>query len=225
MISELLELLLHVDQYLDKLSADYGQWLYGILFLIVFVETGLVIMPFLPGDSLLFAAGALSARGHLNVWLLGVLLIVAAIIGDSVNYAVGRYFRDFLARGGKLRLVKQSHLDRTHAFFEKYGGRAIIYARFVPIVRTMAPFCAGVGTMNYPRFFAYNVIGAHVWVILFLAAGYIFGDVPVVKKNFSLVILGIIVVSVLPIAYEWGKHFLATRKARRATSNPDQPKA
>lgn len=221
MIAELLELLLHVDQYLDKLSAEYGAWLYGILFLIVFVETGLIIMPFLPGDSLLFAAGALSARGHLNVYLLGILLIVAAVIGDSVNYAVGRYFKDFLARGGRLRYVKQSHLDRTHAFFEKYGGKAIIIARFVPIVRTMAPFCAGVGTMDYKKFFSYNVIGAVAWVVLGLGAGVIFGNIPIVQKNFSLVILGIVIVSVLPIAWEMFVHWRKTRaEAPKQTPPP-----
>jgi len=211
MLTELLDLLLHVDQYLLNLSQTYGVWLYAILFVIVFVETGLIVMPFLPGDSLLFAAGALAALGNINVWLLGGLLIVAATVGDTVNYAVGRYFKDFLARGGRLRFVKQKHLDRTHAFFERHGGKAIILARFVPIVRTMAPFCAGVGNMEYRRFFAYNVIGGVLWVVLGLTAGYLFGNIPVVQRNFSLVILGIVVASVIPIAIESIRHWASTR--------------
>jgi len=220
MIQKLIDFILHIDKHLDVMATDYGPWLYGILFLIVFVETGLIVMPFLPGDSLLFAAGALAARGHINVFLLGLLLIVAAVIGDSVNYAVGRYFKDFLARGGRLRFVKQKHLDRTHAFFERYGGKAIILARFVPIVRTMAPFCAGVGTMEYRRFFAYNVIGGIAWVVLGLGAGYIFGGFDVVKKNFSLVVLGIVIVSILPIAIE---AFLHWRRARAAAKSQTPP--
>lgn len=225
MLTELLDLLLHVDKYLLNLSQTYGTWLYAILFAIVFVETGLIVMPFLPGDSLLFAAGALAALGNLNVWILGALLIIAAILGDTVNYAVGRYFKDFLARGGKLRFVKQKHLDRTHAFFERHGGKAIILARFVPIVRTMAPFCAGVGNMEYRRFFSYNVIGGVLWVVLGLAAGYLFGNIPVVKRNFSLVILGIVVASVIPIGVEYVRHWASTRAAARKPTVPPQPTA
>lgn len=225
-MQQLLDLLLHVDKELLRLSAEYGSWLYAILFLIVFVETGLIVMPFLPGDSLLFAAGAIAAQGHINVYLLGVLLIIAAVVGDTVNYSVGRYFKDFLARGGKLRFVKQKHLDRTHAFFEKYGGKAIILARFVPIVRTMAPFCAGVGDMNYKKFFSYNVIGGIVWVVLGLAAGYIFGTREFVQKNFSIIILAIVIVSVIPIAIEALLHWLRSRKSPAPTSPTptDSPK-
>jgi membrane-associated protein len=217
MLPQLLDLLLHVDKELLRLSAEYGSWLYAILFAIIFVETGLIVMPFLPGDSLLFAAGAIAAQGHINVFLLGILLIIAAVIGDTVNYSVGRYFKDFLARGGKLRFVKQKHLDRTHAFFERYGGKAIILARFVPIVRTMAPFCAGVGTMDYRKFFSYNVIGGVLWVVLGLAAGYIFGNFELVKKNFSVIILAIVIVSVIPIVIE---AFLHWRKSRRPAEQP-----
>ena len=197
----LVDYVLHLDHYLVQLIQTYGGWTYLILFGIVFLETGLVVTPFLPGDSLLFAAGALAAKGAMDVRLLFVLLAVAAILGDSVNYWIGRAVGPRVFREN-VRFLNRKHLDRTHRFYEKHGGKTIFLARFIPIVRTFAPFVAGVGTMSYARFWAYNVVGGVVWVGGFLLAGYWFGNLPVVKNNFSLVILGIIVVSVLPIVYE-----------------------
>jgi len=206
----LIDFILHIDVHLSELIRDYGAQTYVILFTIVFVETGLVIMPFLPGDSLLFAAGAFAAKGDFDLLLLGCGLSVAAIAGDSLNYAVGHYFgpkvfsRDY-------RWLNREHLLRTEAFYEKHGGKTIILARFVPIIRTFAPFVAGVGAMNYRRFLAYNIIGALLWVWSFLLLGYYFGNLPVVKKNFTLVIFAIILISVLPIVIEF-------IKARRASA-------
>ncbi|MFM7071724.1 MAG: DedA family protein [Planctomycetota bacterium] len=201
-ILALVDFIRHIDRHLAELTREYGAWTYGILFGIVFLETGVVVTPFLPGDSLLFAAGAIASLGELDVWLLGALLIVAAILGDTANYHLGKYLGPRVLRGEKSWLFDRRHLDRTNAFFEKYGAKTIILARFVPIVRTFAPFVAGVGAMRYGRFLAYNVVGAVVWVAIFLTAGYLFGQHPAVKRNFSLVILGIIVVSVLPMAWE-----------------------
>jgi membrane-associated protein len=200
-VKYLIDFILHIDVHLSELIRDYGVQTYAILFTIVFVETGLVIMPFLPGDSLLFAAGAFAAKGDFDVVWLGVLLSIAAIAGDSLNYAIGHYFgpkvfvRDY-------RWLNRSHLRRTEEFYERHGGKTIILARFVPIIRTFAPFVAGVGAMNYRRFLAYNVIGGLVWVWSFLLLGYFFGNLPAVKSNFTLVIFGIIVISVLPILFE-----------------------
>ncbi len=199
----LVDVVLHLDRHLQNLTEQYGVWMYAILFAIVFCETGLVVTPFLPGDSLLFAAGALAALGSLDVWLLTLLLVVAAILGDTVNYHLGRYFGTRVLRGEHSLLFNRKHLDRTREFFEKYGAKAIILARFVPIVRTFAPFVAGVGEMQYRRFLAYNVLGGVVWVVGFVTAGYWFGNQPFVKKNFSLVILAIIFVSILPMVWEW----------------------
>ncbi len=215
------EWVVHFDRHLDWFLANYGLWTYAILFLIVFCETGLVLTPFLPGDSLLFAAGALAARSvagdgyELNVYWLFVLLSIAAIVGDSVNYSIGQWVGP-RAFSGRIRFLKKEYLDRTHQFFEKYGGKTIILARFVPIVRTYAPFVAGVGAMNYPKFLAYNVIGGIVWVGSFLFLGYLFGNLPIVKDNFFLVTLAIIVLSVLPIVYEWFK----ARRAAPAAKPP-----
>jgi membrane-associated protein len=195
------DLFLHLDEHLESVLHDYGTWTYVLLVAIVFCETGLVVTPFLPGDSLLFAAGALSAIGPLNVHLLFAMLWIAAIVGDSVNYAVGAYIGP-RAFSGKIRLLNPNHLERTRRFYEKHGGKTIILARFVPIVRTFAPFVAGVGGMNYGRFFAYNVVGGLVWVAGFLYLGYFFGNVPIVKENFGVAVLGIIFVSILPIVYE-----------------------
>ena len=207
-MKQFVDLFLHLDDHLSQLIQSYGTWTYGILFAIIFLETGVVFTPILPGDSLLFAAGALSHGQGLNIGLLFVLLSVAAILGDTANYAIGKYFGRFLVRR---HLFKPQHLEKTHAFFEKYGGKTIIYARFVPIVRTFAPFVAGMGAMTYRRFFAYNVIGGVVWVAICLAAGYAFGHLEIVKKNFSLVVLAVIGISLLPIVIEVLKHRYAKR--------------
>lgn len=200
-----IDLFLHADQHLAEFAATYGWWIYGLLFCIIFAETGLVVTPILPGDSLLFAAGALSAMGILDVWLVMGLLIVAAILGDAVNYAVGKQVGPKIFTAEKHdtwlhRALNRDHLAKAHAFFEKYGGMAIVSGRFVPIVRTFVPFVAGAGTMSYRAFAFYNVTGAFIWVGVCVGAGYIFGNVPIIKNNFSLVALGIVAVSVLPIA-------------------------
>jgi membrane-associated protein len=196
-----MDLFLHLDEHLNQIVTTYGVWTHLILFAIVFAETGLVVTPFLPGDSLLFAAGALAAIGSLDLWLLVVLLIGAAILGDTVNYWVGAWIGP-RAFSGNVRFLRKDYLDRTHAFYEKHGGKTIILARFVPIIRTFAPFVAGVGAMSYPKFITYNIVGAVLWVGLFVPLGYLFGNMPTVKENFSLVILAIIAISVMPIAVE-----------------------
>ena len=203
----LIDIFLHLDTHLTQFVATYGGWVYALLFAIVFAETGLVVTPFLPGDSLLFAAGALAAAGGLNVWMLIGLLSVAAVLGDAVNYAAGKFVgpRVFSATDqatGWHRLLNRQHLQQTHAFFEKYGGKAVVLGRFVPIVRTFVPFVAGAGAMTYATFAVYNVVGGVVWVGLCTLAGYGFGNVPIVQKNFSLFALGIVLVSVIPIGVE-----------------------
>ena len=205
MLASLIDFILHIDQHLIELTQTYGLWIYAILFLIVFCETGLVVTPFLPGDSFLFAAGAVAALGGMNVHIAAALLLAAAVIGDAVNFAIGKYFGEKLFAKPDSRVFKREYLDKTHAFYEKYGGKTIILARFVPIVRTFAPFVAGMGDMHYGRFIRYNVIGALMWVGLLTYAGYFFGELPVVKNNFGLVVIGIIVVSVLPMAVEIAK--------------------
>ena len=210
MLASLIDFILHIDQHLIELTQTYGLWIYAILFLIVFCETGLVVTPFLPGDSLLFAAGAVAALGGMNVHIAAALLLAAAVIGDAVNFAIGKYFGEKLFAKPDSRVFKREYLDKTHAFYEKYGGKTIILARFVPIVRTFAPFVAGMGNMHYGRFIRYNIIGALMWVGLLTYAGYFFGELPAVKNNFGLVVIGIIAVSVLPMAVEiakakWGK--------------------
>ena len=207
----LIDIFLHLDKHLTQFVATYGGWVYGLLFLIVFAETGLVVTPFLPGDSLLFAAGALAAAGGLNVWAVIALLSIAAVLGDAVNYAAGRFVgpRVFNATdrsSGLHRLLNREHLQRTHAFFEKYGGKAVVLGRFVPIVRTFVPFVAGAGAMTYARFAVYNVVGGLIWVGICTLAGYAFGTVPIVKNNFSLFALGIVFVSVVPIGIEMIRH-------------------
>ncbi len=200
-LQQAVEVFLHLDRHLTEITSQYGTWTYAILFLIIFAETGLVVTPFLPGDSLLFAAGAIAALGGLDVRVLMLLLVVAAILGDTVNYWIGaRIGRR--AFSGDIRFIKQEYLLRTEHFYEKHGGKTIILARFVPIIRTFAPFVAGVGIMEYRRFLLFNVVGGVVWVTLFTLAGYFFGNLPVVKQNFSLVVLAIIILSVLPIAIE-----------------------
>lgn len=211
LLRQFVDFFLHLDTHLAEIIRDYGTWTYAILFLIVFAETGLVVMPLLPGDSLLFAAGTFAALGDLNPVLLILLLIAAAILGDTVNYWVGNRI-GARAFSGNVRFLRREYLERTQRFYERHGGKTIILARFVPIVRTFAPFVAGVGTMSYPRFLAYNVIGAVVWVTGFVTIGYLFGNIPAVKERFSLVILAIIAVSVLPIAIEIVKGWLGGRR-------------
>ena len=202
-MNEILDLFLNLPDHLGEFIRNYGVLIYGLLFLIVFCETGLVITPFLPGDSLLFAIGALAAdpTSNLNIWIAAVVLLVAAILGDTVNYWIGRRFGGWMIRKFP-RIVKPAHIERTNAFFVRYGGKTIIIARFVPIVRTFAPFVAGTGEMNYRRFMYFNVIGAFLWVGLILPAGWFFGNIPIVKENFGIVVLGIIIISILPMVWE-----------------------
>jgi membrane-associated protein len=207
----LIDLFLHFDKHLEQFVQAYGVWVYGLLFLIIFAETGLVVTPFLPGDSLLFAAGALAATGAFNIWILVPLLIVAAILGDAVNYAVGdavgpRIFTSIDRTSWWQRLLNRDHLNKAHVFFEKYGGKAIILGRFVPIVRTFVPFVAGAGTMTYSTFALYNISGGIIWVGICTFAGFAFGAVPIVRDNFTLVALGIVFVSLLPIVIEFLRH-------------------
>jgi membrane-associated protein len=212
LLKKLVDFVLHIDVHLAQIIADCGLWTYGVLFLIIFAETGLVVTPFLPGDSLLFAAGAFAAKPEtgLNVHLLAGLLFVAAVLGDSVNYAIGARLGPAVFRRDDSRFLRRKHLERAHAFFARYGGRAIILARFVPIVRTFVPFVAGVGRMDYKRFLAFNISGAFLWIGLFTYAGFIFGNQPFVQKNFKLVILAIIALSVAPMLFEawraWREH-------------------
>ena len=213
LIQSLVDFIIHIDKHLDSIISQYGVWTYFILFLIIFCETGLVVTPFLPGDSLLFAAGAFAARGSLNPYLVFALLSVAAIVGDTVNYWIGRaigprvYEKDY-------RFLKRKHLDRTHEFYERHGGKAVILARFMPIVRTFVPFIAGVGAMTYGRFVTYNIIGGIVWIGLFVFAGYFFGNIPAVEKNFTLVVMAIILLSILPPIVE----VLRARRAGKAST-------
>jgi membrane-associated protein len=202
LLTNLIDLFLHLDEYLAKIILDYGAWTYGILFVVIFVETGLVVMPFLPGDSLLFAAGTFAALGSLNIWGLIGLLIVAAVLGDAVNYSIGHYLGE---RAYNIKWIKKEYFDKTHAFFEKHGGKAIFLARFVPIVRTFAPFVAGIGKMSYAYFATYNIVGGISWVLIFTLLGYFFGNLEFVKKNFELVIIAIILISVVPMFVEWWK--------------------
>ncbi len=206
----LIDLFLNLDTHLSAITNEYGLLTYLLLFVIVFCETGLVVTPFLPGDSFIFAAGALAASGSFNLFTILVVLCLAAVAGDTVNYQIGHLLRDRVASSENIPFIKQEHLDRTHAFFEKYGVKTIIIARFVPIIRTFAPFVAGIGTMPYPTFISYNVIGGVAWVMSFLFGGYFFGNLPVVKDNFSFVILGVILISLLPgiIAYIQSKRDL-----------------
>lgn len=203
-VSQFVDLFLHLDEHLAALVKDYGTWTYLLLFLIVFCETGLVVTPILPGDSLLFAAGAVAAldSAELNPHLLVVLLTIAAVLGDAMNYQIGRYIGPAVFRRENARFLKREHLERTQGFYERYGGKTIVIARFVPIVRTFAPFLAGVAQMNYARFAMYNVTGAIAWVVIGIYAGFLFGQVEFVKNNFSLVIVAIVVISLLPAVFE-----------------------
>ena len=215
LIRYLIDFVLHLDRHLGGLIQQYGVWTYGILSLIVFAETGLVVTPFLPGDSLLFAAGAFAGLGDLNPWILCACLMGAVFLGDNLNYWIGRYVGP-RAFSGNYRVLKKEYLDRTNRFFERFGGKTIILARFVPIVRTFTPFVAGVGAMPYPRFLAYSVGGSFIWVFLFIWVGYFFGNLPVVRENFGLVIAAIIVISVLPMAVE----ILKARREAAAAKPP-----
>jgi len=218
LIRKAIDMVLHLDKHLDQLVANYGPWVYAIIFLIVFAETGLVVTPILPGDSLLFAIGALCARPDgLNFVLAFTLLCVAAILGDTVNYWIGAYVGPKVFHKKESRWLNPKHLEHTHAFYEKYGAKTIILARFLPIIRTFAPFVAGVGRMTYPRFFAYNVVGGLIWVSLFMVAGYFFGNREFVRKNFSVVIVAIIVISAIPVLTEFLRH---RREARSAKPSP-----
>jgi membrane-associated protein len=220
-VAELIDFILHLDQHLTELVNAYGPWIYGILFGIVFAETGFVLTPFLPGDSLLFAAGALAGINVLNMPLTAVLLFVAAVAGDAVNYAVGRragpaVFRATDTDSRLHRLLNREHLNKAHVFFERYGGKAIVLGRFVPIVRTFVPFVAGAASMSRSSFVFYNFMGAAIWVGVCFGGGVLFGNIPIVKENFTLVTLGIIFVSVLPIGIEWLRHV----RGRRADLSP-----
>ena len=216
-ISHFVDLFLHLDKHLGELVKEYGTWTYLVLFVIVFCETGLVVTPILPGDSLLFAAGAIAALGSLNPHLLVVLLTIAAVLGDAVNYQIGRYVGPAVFKKEDSRFFKRAHLEKTHAFYERYGGKTIIIARFVPIVRTFAPFIAGVGQMSYRQFALYNVVGAIAWVVIGVYAGYLFGGLEIVKKNFSLIIIAIVFISLLPAAFEYWR----AKRQKEATVNPE----
>jgi membrane-associated protein len=215
LLKTLLDIFLHIDKHLSELIQNYGLWTYLIMFTIIFLETGLVVTPFLPGDSLLFAAGTFAALGALDMMWLFVILSIAAIAGDTVNYWIGAYVGPKVFHKEKVRFLNKEYLDRTHQFYEKYGGKTIIIARFVPIIRTFAPFVAGIGSMTYWRFISYNVIGGIAWIVLCTLAGFFFGNLPIVKENFSLVILAIIIISILPGVIEYMRHRLAPVPANK----------
>ncbi len=209
-IKTVIDIILHLDVHLSAIITQYGAWTYGLLFVIIFVETGLVVTPFLPGDSLIFAAGTFAALGSLNVVLLFVLLAVAAVLGDTVNYWIGHYLG---SRAYNIKWIKREYLERTQHFFDKYGKKTIFLARFVPIVRTFAPFVAGIGQMSYPSFISYNIFGGIAWVALFTFAGYFFGNIPFIREHFSLVVLAIVFISVIPMIVEAVK---AQREGKQA---------
>lgn len=202
----LVNFILHIGDHLQELVNNYGNWIYAILFAIVFCETGLVVLPFLPGDSMLFAAGTIAAVGDMNIFVLMGLLIVAAVLGDFVNFEIGKHFGQKLFSNPNSKIFKQSYLQKTHDYYEKYGGRTIIIARFIPIVRTFAPFVGGMGNMNYAQFARYNIVGAVLWVVSFTTLGYFFGQLPFVKEHFSWIMIAIIVFSVVPMIVEIIRH-------------------
>lgn len=216
-ISDIVDFVLHLDVHLSELIRDFGLWTYGLIFLVITGETGLVIAPLLPGDSLLFAAGTFAARGDLNVWVLFVSLSAAAVLGDALNYTIGRYLGPRIFRKEESRWFKREYLERTHTFFERYGPATIIIARFLPIVRTFAPFVAGMGRMGYPRFFTYNVVGGIAWVGLFTFVGYFFANIPFVRDHFPVVIIAIVAVSLVPAIAE------VIRRRRRAAAAAASP--
>jgi membrane-associated protein len=210
----LIDLFLHLDEHLADVIQKHGVYTYALLFGIIFLETGLVVTPILPGDSLLFAAGSFAGIGALSLWPLYFLLCAAAILGDTVNYTIGSYLGPKVFHYPKSRFFNPEHLRKTHTFYEKYGGKTIIIARFIPIVRTFAPFVAGVGKMSYPHFLAYNVAGGVLWVSVCVFAGYFFGNLPFVKQNFSVVILAIVAISILPAVFEYFKHRAEAKRAQ-----------
>jgi len=216
LLKRLLDIALHLDRYLAGVIQQYGLWTYAILFAVIFIETGFVVMPFLPGDSLLFAAGTFAALKALDIRLLILLLSAAAVIGDTVNYWIGHHLGPRVFCKEKSRFFKKEYLDRTHAFYEKHGGKTIIIARFVPIIRSFAPFVAGIGRMSYGRFLAFNVVGGVGWVVLLTGAGYLFGTIPLVKDNYSIAIIAIIAISTVPVAVEFLRH----RKAKKTPPSP-----
>ena len=217
LLRQLIDFVLHIDRHLFELWPLYGTWIYAILFTVVFCETGLVVTPFLPGDSLLFAVGSLAAAiPDLRLEIAVPLLIAAALTGDNVNYWVGRTLGPKVFHKDKSRFLNKDYLDRTQRFYEKHGGKAIIIARFLPIIRTFAPFVAGIGKMKYPRFLLFSISGAGIWVLLFTLAGYKFGNVPVIKQNFSLVIIAIILISAIPASVGFVQHFVERRKKQKA---------
>ncbi len=211
-IKLVIDFVLHIDVHLSAIIQDYGVWTYLLLFIIIFCETGLVIAPYFPGDSLLFAAGTFSAINALDIRVLLIILIIAAVGGDTVNYSIGHLIGEKIFKRDKIPLLNKKSLDQAHQFFERYGGKAIILARFIPIIRTFVPFVAGIGSMTYWKFVNYNVIGGIAWVTIFLLAGYFFGNLPAVKNNFSLVIIAIIIISVLPAVREFLRSRLANKK-------------
>ncbi|MBR9704891.1 DedA family protein [Candidatus Pacearchaeota archaeon] len=217
MINKLISIFLHLDENLAAIIQTYGIWTYLILFLIIFLETGLVIAPFLPGDSLLFAAGAFASQGVLNIFTLCILLIFAAIIGDTVNYWIGNFIGPKVFKENS-KLLKRKYLIKTQKFYEKYGGKTIILARFIPIIRTFAPFVAGIGKMQYKKFLAYNIIGAIIWVLLFALAGFYFGNIPLIKDNFEIAIIVIIFISILPPLIEFIRHKFKEKKQNKQES-------
>ena len=212
-IQSFIDVILHLDTYLSGFVSTYGVFTYGVLFLIVFAETGFVVTPFLPGDSLLFAAGAIASLGALDIGIVILLLLIAAILGDTINYWIGHFFGRKIVDNPKIKFINQEHIDKTEQFYKKYGGKTIILARFVPIVRTFAPFVAGVGTMNYNKFLLFNIIGGVIWVTLFTLLGYFFGNFEVIQKNFHYAIFAIIGLSIVPVVYEYIQH----------KRNPDVP--
>jgi membrane-associated protein len=216
LIAWFVDFFLHLDRHLAEVIQAWGAYTYALLFAIVFLETGLVVTPLLPGDSLLFAAGTFAGLGSLSVWPLFFLLSAAAILGDTVNYAIGAYLGPKVFHYPKSRFFNPDHLRKTHEFYEKYGGKTIIIARFVPIIRTFAPFVAGIGAMTYARFLTYNVVGGALWVAACVFAGYFFGNIPIVRKNFTLVILAIIVISVMPAVVEYLRHRAEMKRAQAA---------
>jgi membrane-associated protein len=218
-ISSLVDFILHLDTHLSHILQDFGLWSYLLFFVVIFAETGLVVTPFLPGDSLIFALGTFAAGGFPNIGVVFVVLAAAAILGDSANYAIGKYFGSLILKRQGAWFLKKEHIDRTHRFYERYGAKTIVLARFVPIVRTFAPFVAGVGKMSYAKFLTYNMTGGILWIAAFVFGGYFFGNIPVVKENFTLVIFAIIIISILPAVIEY------MREMRRRSNERDPEEA
>ncbi len=222
-LQPVIDVILHIDTFIDKQVGVLGPWIYVVFFVIIFMETGFVVTPFLPGDSLLFAAGAVAARpgNPLSIWILFFSMLIAGILGDSCNYWIGKRMGPAVLKRPDSKVFKREYLDKTHAFYHKYGGKTIILARFVPIVRTFAPFLAGVGTMDYRRFFTFNVVGAFAWVTSFLFAGYFFGRIPAVEENLSLTVLGVVVVTTIPIVWEAWRQRRAGKAGAVAAEVPE----